>query len=232
MRGLGHVPNTMRTTTHHVLCALLCAGLFALAGCARNAPVRAPAASSSEPVATARPASAVPVDARLDATVAQLRSEDFVTRTRAARALVAAGEAALPALGRAGSSDVTVAGDIQVSSTHAVIDTILARTDEAALARALTTEWAVVRRSAATELGRRDGWDSIPLLLRRLEDGDADVRHASASALRRLTNNFFGFRAQASAGNRRRAATLWRDWWVREGRAEAEQRASADTASR
>jgi HEAT repeat protein len=75
-----------------------------------------------------------------------------------------------------------------------------------------------VRRAAAEELGRRETWAAIPGLIERLDDSDVDVRAASAVSLRRLTNNFLGYQADASLGSRRGAADRWRAWWAEEGR--------------
>lgn len=198
--------------------ALGAAVLLLVVGCARSPRAASTSSGGSVGVASARDVH--------DATVASLRSDDFVVRTRAARTLVAAGEAALPALGRAGAASVTTQGGVAVSSTRSVIDAILEDADDGVLEGALKAQWSVVRRGAAQALGRRERWDAIPLLIERLNDSDPVVRAASGSALRRLTNNFFGYRAQARLGQRRRAVTRWRDWWSREGLAEAQDRAA------
>ena len=158
------------------------------------------------------------------ATVRTLASADFETRSRAARQLVAAGDAGLPALGRAGDMPVGVGGGVQVSATKAVVRAVLAKTGDDALVEHLGSPWGNVRREAATELGRRDRWAAVPRLIDHLEDADADVRAASAAALRRVTNNFFGYRAQAAVAHRRAGADRWRAWWSMEGRARGRAR--------
>lgn len=211
---------------------LVCVGVLVVGGCARSpraAPPRTDTGAAAVLPAAVATTTHAPTRLRadsFDATVAKLRSDDFETRTRAARALVDAGQEALPALGRAGAAPVPVGAGIRVSSTRAVIETILARAPEPALESAVASEWAVVRCGAAAELGRRERWDAVPLLIVRLDDPDPDVRAAAGSALRRLTNNFFGFRAQARVDHRRRAAGRWRAWWSQEGRAEAQERAA------
>jgi len=149
--------------------------------------------------------------------VRALVDADFEVRARAARTLVTAGEAALPALGRAGDLVVPVAGGMQVSATRSVVDAILARAEAPAVERHLGSPWPIVRRAAAEELGRRDARSAIPHLIERLDDNDVDVRAASAVSLRRLTNNFLGYQADDSVGGRREAADRWRAWWAQEG---------------
>lgn len=149
--------------------------------------------------------------------VRALASADFETRTHAARALVDAGPAALPALGRAGDLEVPVAGGLKVSATESVVEAILADAEDGRLEEHLGSPWANVRRAAAIEVGQRDRWDSIPRLIERLEDRDREVRAVSAASLRRLTNQWFGYRASASLGSRRSAADRWRHWWRVQG---------------
>ena len=202
-------------------CLLLCS---ACAGTRLTSEAGGPppgASTSSAP----RVQRAVPVSDPYEATVAQLRSPEFETRARAARTLVAAGEAALPALGRAGDMPVRVDGGLQISATTAVVRALIAEAGDEALLDQLGSPWANVRREAAGELGRRDRWSAVPRLIDHLEDADPEVRAASASALRRVTNNFFGYRALASVGQRRRSADRWRSWWSQEGRAGERDRA-------
>ncbi len=153
-----------------------------------------------------------------------LTDPNFDTRTRAARDLVAAGDAAVPALGRAGDLLVPVAGGMHVSATRSVLQSILDSSPDDGLERHLGSPWPNVRRTAAESLGRRDRWSAIPRLIERLEDPDADVRAASAASLRRLTNTFLGYRAQASLGGRRDGADRWRTWWSQEGRSRMKDR--------
>ncbi len=152
--------------------------------------------------------------------VRQLAHPDFEVRTRAAGELVAAGDAALPALGRAGDLEVPVAGGLKVSATRSVVQSIVEQAGDERLDEHLGSPWANVRRAAAAEIGGRDQWASIPRLIERLDDRDAEVRAASAASLRRLTNQWFGYRAMAAVGTRRSAADRWRRWWTLEGRAQ------------
>jgi len=150
--------------------------------------------------------------------VRALAHADFEVRTRAARTLVAAGPEALPALGRAGDLQVPVPGGLKVSATQSVVRAIVAEADVKRLDEHLGSPWPIVRQAAASEIGERDQWGSIPRLIERLDDGEREVRAASAASLRRLTNQWFGYRASASVGRRRTAADRWRQWWTLEGR--------------
>ncbi len=181
------------------------------------------------PVAADMPAPRVGDDVHGRA-VRGLASADFETRTRAARELVAAGDAAVPALGRAGDLSVPVAGGMRVSATRSVVQSILAASEDAELERHLGSPWPNVRRSSAEELGRRDRRSAIPRLIERLDDADPEVRSASAIALRRLTNNFMGYSPEASLSDRREAADRWRSWWSESGRERVEAAAAETTA--
>jgi len=153
--------------------------------------------------------------------VQRLASENFTTRAHAAQVLIAAGDDALPALGRAGDMPVRVNGGVQVSATGSVVRAILGRSSDDVLIEHLGSPWPNIRRDAAAELGLRDRWSAVPRLIDHLEDADEEVRAASASALRRVTNNFFGYRALASAKRRHATADRWRTWWSQEGRMRA-----------
>jgi HEAT repeat protein len=156
--------------------------------------------------------------------VRALADADFAGRARAARTLIAAGSDALPALGRAGAMPVHSAGGVTTSGTAAVVAAVLEAVPVEAVAEALGAPWSNVRRGAALELGKRDRWGAIPRLIDRLDDPVAGVRAASAAALRRLTNNFFGYRALARRADRRVAGDRWRTWWSLEGRTRARER--------
>ncbi len=177
----------------------------------------------------ALPRAAAPgLDPVISAEIARLASSDFAVRSRAAEALVARGESALPALGQAGDLPVEVPGRITVSSTRPVIAEILAKAPDDRVARSyLTAVDSVVRRGAADELGRRGGWAPVPDLIERLDDDDPSVRAAVVAALRRLTNRVYDVAGSDRPADLTAAAARWREWWTREGR-----RAAADPAHR
>jgi HEAT repeat protein len=104
-----------------------------------------------------------------------------------------------------------------------VIRAIVRAEPTAEVAGHLGAPWPALRSAAAEELGHRDDWTRVPLLLRGLEDPDPGVRAAGAAALRRLTNEFHGFEARAPLAARRVAASRWRDWWNRVGALKARE---------
>lgn len=179
----------------------------------------APAGDSAGGGGTARvaPTRTTPavVDPAHRAAVAALKSPDFVERARASERLVQAGAAALPALGEVGTQPVVVHGEARVSTTRPVIQAILQAAEPAEVTEHLSSAHAVVRRGAAEETGRRGHWKPIPELIVRLEDSSPEVRAAAAASLRRLTNNFFGY--SANAGGRDAAIGRWKTWWTQEG---------------
>lgn len=207
----------------HRLGGLVVAGCVLLGGCraSRPAPVDRERLLAPE-------ASAPGVDPAVSAEVAALRSPDFAVRSRAADALVARGESALPALGAAGDLPVEAHGRIAVSATRPVIAEILAKASEERMAHEhLSSAHVVVRRGAADEIGRRGGWGPVPDLIERLEDPDPAVRAAVVAALRRLTNRVYDVAASDRPSDFTAAAARWREWWSREGR-----RAASDPAHR
>jgi hypothetical protein len=149
--------------------------------------------------------------------VRALAAGDFASRSRAASDLVAMGEPALDALGRAGTLDVTVHGTTSVSATRPVIAEILERVeDERLVAAHLVSRHPVVRVAAAEEAGRRGAWGAVPALIARLEDPARPVRMAAAAALRRVTNRVDAANP-ATVDQGRLVAEEWRAWWSREG---------------
>jgi hypothetical protein len=188
---------------------------LAVAGC-RSRPAETSAAASG---ASVPPATRVDDAAARD--VDALGHPDFVTRSRASERLVARGPGSFDALGAAGERTAAAPGGARVAVTEPVLEAILAKEPDARLPAHLDSPWPGVRRAAAEELGRRGGWSVIPRLIDRLEDPSAEVRGAAASSLRRLTNEYFGFRSDAGPSERAALAHRWRAWWSLEGRVRA-----------
>jgi hypothetical protein len=147
------------------------------------------------------------------AEVEALSSPDFGARARAAEALVAAGEEALPALVAAGDAPVAVHGGLaRASATRPVVEAIVATLATERLVSAhLGSPGVAVRRAAAEELGRRGTRSAWPALAGALADPDAGVREAAAAALRRATGraDVLAPRAGAEAAD---AAARWGAW--------------------
>ena len=209
MRCLVPITSTLRVSR----LAVIALAILVATGCRSQPaqPTGAPATCVARPVA--RDAFARDVEL--------LKSTDFVDRSRAAERLVAAGERAVPVLGAAGEGTVRVLGTQEVTTTAPVLRTILADLEVDRLVGHLDSPWPVVRRETAAELGRRGRWSAVPYLIPHMDDDDAQVRAASASSLRRLTNRFFGFDANGALHARRRATERWREWWSVEGRVRA-----------
>jgi hypothetical protein len=156
------------------------------------------------------------------AEVEALSSPDFGVRARAAEALVAAGEEALPALVAAGDAPVAVHGGLaRASATRPVVEAIVASlgTDRL-VAVHLGSPGVAVRRAAAEELGRRGTPSAWPALASALADPDAGVREAAAAALRRATGraDVLAPRAGAEAAD---VSARWRAWAEGRGAGEA-----------
>jgi hypothetical protein len=69
-----------------------------------------------------------------------------------------------------------------------------------------------VRMKAVLRAGRWKDRESMPYLVDRLTDGEAEVRFAAILALRRITDETFGYRYYESAAKREQAVRRWRQW--------------------
>lgn len=204
----------------------------ALTGCAVRSPGPAhttafapPLAGSAYPVTSPASCGPAPGAPSIDAAVLALASNDFGERSRAADALLARGEAALPALGAAGDAPIAAHGVVPVSTTRAVIAEILSTSDLSRLRSVhLASAAPAVRRGAAEELGRRSAFEAVPELLARAEDDDLSVRTAAVASLRRLTNRMYDLDATDPPATRAASVGRWRVWWDREGRAVVAER--------
>ena len=71
-----------------------------------------------------------------------------------------------------------------------------------------------VRRSAAIALGNLSSHLAIEPLIDALNDLDIGVQQQVVIALRRITHQFFGFKASQYKAERYKAVAGWRDWWA------------------
>lgn len=69
-----------------------------------------------------------------------------------------------------------------------------------------------VRITAIAQAGREKDAQSVPLLVDRLEDDDADVRLFAQQALDRITGQSFGYSYYAAPAERLAAVERWRAW--------------------
>ena len=146
-------PGIRASSLHAMVVCAFAAGSAVVGGCQASRP----AARRHEPFAPPRPASSA-IASGTAAEVRALASPDFAERSRAAEALLARGEAALPALGAAGDLPVEAHGKVAVSTTRPVIAEILAKVPAERVARThLVAAEPAIRRGAADEIGRRGG---------------------------------------------------------------------------
>jgi hypothetical protein len=178
----------------------------AAAGC-RATPARETQAAAVAPASRTAPA----------ASIVAVAVGDFAARSRAAEALIAEGDRALPALGEARDEEL-VAGPGAVVRIDAVIAEILkASSDERLVSIHLADRYPSIRRAAASEAARRGGWGAVPALVERLGDEDVSVRAAVVAALRRMTNRFYDVEPRPTRTEAAAAAASAREWWNREG---------------
>jgi hypothetical protein len=71
-----------------------------------------------------------------------------------------------------------------------------------------------VRAAAAVAAGERRIADHAPRLVELLDDPAVDVRRAAVTALRRISNEFFGYRADDPAARRAGPKAKWRALWT------------------
>ena len=159
--------------------------------------------------------------------VRELASDDFVARSRAAEALVAQGERALPALGAAGERPVAAHGRVAVSTTRPVVAAILSTVPEERLVRVHLP----VRRGPGPA-GRRRRARSTRGLGRRARPDRTTRRRGRRRAGRRRSGRCAASRTGSTTSTpRRRASTRvaaverGREWWNREGRLAAPESA-------
>jgi HEAT repeat protein len=77
----------------------------------------------------------------------------------------------------------------------------------------LKSPYREVRAAAAVATGERRITDHAPRLVELLDDPAVDVRRAAVTALRRISNEFFGYRADDSAARRAGPTAKWRALW-------------------
>lgn len=194
--------------------------LATLPGCRAVGPASLPGGGPSGPVVTGGASGSAGADPR----IAALYATDFTVRARAGERLVAEGEAALDLLGRAADEERGRPGPSRVAP---VVSAVLASVSADRLERVhLAAAEPAVRAAAATELGRRDLWASVPALIDRIEDPDGRVRAASVAALRRVTNRLYDVDLGLGSVAATNVAARERTWWRVEGSVRPTRRAT------
>lgn len=136
---------------------------------------------------------------------------DFSVYPTAARHLVRRGEVVVPYLGFMGEQEL--AEQARTARIAIVLKPVLLAAPPAHVGGFLRSPYGAVRAAAAVAAGERRISDHAPTLVELLDDPELEVRRAAVTALRRISNEFFGYRADDSAARRDRPAAKWRALW-------------------
>jgi HEAT repeat protein len=139
--------------------------------------------------------------------IAGLDAAEFEASSHAAGRLVEIGVPAVPYLGFAASK----AADGK--RLRIVLDAILMEAAPERIALLFASPYPDVRVAAAGACGDRRLTELGPPLVDLLEDPDVDVRRAGIASLRRLANQFYGYRADDPPAQRAAAVARWREHW-------------------
>jgi HEAT repeat protein len=143
----------------------------------------------------------------VDAAQALLRG-DFETSTSAARWLIRLGEPAVPYLGHMAMTEPDPEGRLPI-----VLGRILGVAPSDRVGPLLESPYESVQVAAAQACGERRLAEHAPRLVDLLESPSEKVRRGAVTALRRTSNQFFGYRPDGSARERAEAAAQWRQLW-------------------
>jgi HEAT repeat protein len=154
-----------------------------------------------------RPAPAV--EEEIARCIAGLDAAEFEASSGAAGRLVEIGVPAVPYLGFAASKAHAEGG----KHLRIVLDAILMAASPEQIALLLASPYPDVRVAAAGACGERRLAELGPPLVDLLEDEDVDVRRAGIASLRKLANQFYGYRADDPPARRDAAVARWREHW-------------------
>ncbi|MHC4547180.1 MAG: HEAT repeat domain-containing protein [Planctomycetota bacterium] len=147
---------------------------------------------------------------RIAAEVEALLSDDFSVYPQAARHLVARGEVAVPYLGYFGEDHRDAEDELRF---FIVLKPVFMEVPAEHLGHHLSSTYREVRAAAAHAVGERRLTEHAPKLVDLLSDPEEEVRRAGVTALRMISNRFFGYRADQQPGRRGAATAKWRDLW-------------------
>jgi len=149
----------------------------------------------------------------LAARVEKLGSTDFGVYSGAARGLVDSGESVLPYLGHATThAALSTRGR---ACLRIVLRTILEGLAPRRVAGFVASPYPALRVAAAEAAGKRHMTGLAAKLVELLDDPVLEVRRAAIAALRRVSNQFFGYRPEDPPARRARAKARWREFWGR-----------------
>jgi hypothetical protein len=136
---------------------------------------------------------------------------DFSVYPTAARRLVKRGEVVVPYLGFMGEQKLPEPA--RTTRVPIVLKPLLLEAPPEHVGAYLGSSYSAVRAAAAVAAGERRISEHGSELVDLLDDPDLEVRRAAVTALRRISNEFFGYRAEDSAPRRARPTAKWRALW-------------------
>jgi len=161
------------------------------------------------PPDTPRPSDAVLGEIGTDIDV--LLTKEFEDYPEAGRRLIERGEAVIPCLGHAARRHPAPA--VRKERLEIVFRPALAQLPPERLLIALASPYPAVRAAAAWTAGDR-GLEPLGLrLIELLDDPDVEVRRYAIAALRKITGEFLGYRADDPPAARAAAAAEWHEFW-------------------
>ena len=136
---------------------------------------------------------------------------DFTVYPTAARRLVKRGEIVVPYLGFMGEQQLPE--HARTTRIPIVLKPLLLEAPPDHIGVYLVSPYRDARAAAAVAVGERRITDHATMLVDLLDDPEVDVRRSAVTALRRISNEFFGYRAEDSAPRRARPTAKWRTLW-------------------
>jgi hypothetical protein len=137
---------------------------------------------------------------------------DFSVYPTAARRLVKRGEVVVPYLGFMGVQELPA--QARTTRISIVLKPLLLGAPPEHVGGHLHSPYRDVRVAAAVAVGERRISEHATVLVDLLDDPEVEVRRAAVTALRRISNEFFGYRADDSDPRRAGPAAKWRALWA------------------
>lgn len=151
------------------------------------------------------------VETKIAEDVHALLRGDFTVYPTAARRLVKRGEIVVPYLGFMGEQEL--AEQARKTRIPIVLKPLLIEVPPDHIGVYLVSPYGDVRAAAAVAAGEHRITAHAARLVDLLDDPEVSVRRSAVTALRRISNEFFGYRAEDSAARRARPAAKWRTLW-------------------